>query len=498
MDDPDESRHGSRPGQPADDREASKAPSEDSGGPGGGKPTVSKKWILYMAATVIPLTIAVYAGVEIAARRAMDDARQLWQPRLGNAEQLLDRYPHREANASALRLEQLALPLGICLAPRSFLDRAEPAEEAIQAYRDVKRTMWTYVDGQVQSPEMAVPGPPDALVTYLDAHRAALADVRSHLLEAPAPVWELHLERLWKGPLPNIVGHASLQRLLLADTLAKLHDGDHAAALDSLEAGWRLNRAIADDPMVMTQLVGIAVARFHSSILRKAAPVPAPWRERLHAHDYSASLSEALRVEGWMLAHTRNLSATLPDEFSLRRLFELLKLPYTKLDTAGASQILYSWSRALEKRDSLCPAGDGLQLSFESVQPLPHRRLAGIYLPEVRPSIDRVGRLLFDTELTDRWLAVAAAASATTSSPAAAGGDAATAGAHSWPAPLPPQLARSSLCPSESWTLDVASAGESATLRFSRPDLWKTLRGPTQPTEMNAKLSDLEGRQAQR
>ena len=183
-----------------------------------------------------------------------------------------------------------------------------------------------------------------------------------------------------------------------------------------------------------------------------------------------------------MLAHTRNLSRTLPDEFSLRRLFELLKLPYTKLDTAGASQTLYSWSRALEQRDSLCPADDRPQLSFESVQPLPHRRLAGIYLPEVRPSIDRVGRLLFDTELTDRWLAVAAA----------------TTGAHSWPAPLPPQLARSSLCPSESWTLDIASAGESATLRFSRPDLWKALRGPTQPTEMNGSLSDLEGRPAQR
>ena len=133
MNDPGKSRHGSESGQPSEDQGDPRAPSGGEGdgpgsagdrkgaggngsgngsgsgsGSGGNKPTVNKKWIFYMAATVIPLTIAVYAGVEIAARRAMDDARQLWEPRLGSAEQLLDRYPHREANASALRLEQLA------------------------------------------------------------------------------------------------------------------------------------------------------------------------------------------------------------------------------------------------------------------------------------------------------------------------------------------------------------------------------------------------------
>jgi hypothetical protein len=443
----------------------------DSQGASDGKPPrVNKRWIFYMAATVIPLTIAVYAGVEIAARRAMEDARQLWDPKLGTEEQLRDRYPHREANAAALRVEQLAMPLGIRMAPRSFLDRAEPTKQQLQAQQQIKTPLWTYVDGELQRPDLTVQPPPADVRDFLDAHRVEIDALRDHLLDGPAPQWELHLERLWQGPLPNIVGHASLQRLLVADALTKIHDGDRPHAVRTLQAGWTLNQAIADDPMVMTQLVSIAVARFHSGALRKAAPLPPAWRDRLHAHDYRASLREALRVQGWMLAHTDNLARTLPDDLSLRKIFGLLKLPYTKLDTARVSQAMYTWVAALEQRDSLCPQDDHLQLQFASAEPLPHRRLAGIYLPEVRPSIDRLGRLLFDLELTDRWLWVA---------------DRVRQSGGVWPEPLGAQ-ARSSLCPTEQWSLDAAPDGTSATLRFSRPDIWKELRGPTQLTTVTA------------
>lgn len=54
-----------------------------------------------------------------------------------------------------------------------------------------------------------------------------------------------------------------------------------------------------------------------------------------------------------------------------------------------------------------------------------------------------------------------------------------------WPEPLGAQ-ARSSLCPTEQWTLDAAPDGTSATLRFSRPDNWKELRGPNQLTTVTA------------
>jgi hypothetical protein len=414
---------------------------------------------------VIALTIAVYAGYEIAARRAMADARELWQPRLGTPEQLFDRYPHREANAAALRVEQLALPLGIRMAPRSYLQRAEPTEEQRQAHQQIKKALWPYVDEELQRPSLSVQPPPAEVREYLETHRAEIDALRDHLLAGPPPRWELHLERLWDGPLPNIAGHASLQRLLVGDALADLHDGDRPEAIRTLEAGWRLNQAIAGDPMVMTQLVSIAVTRFHSGALRKAAPLPVAWRDRLRSRGHRAALQDALQVQGWMLAHTDHPALTPP---------------HTKLAVARVSQAIAIWADALQQRETLCPRDDHVQLQFDSARPLPHRELAGMYLPEVRPSIDRAGRLLFDLELTDRWLWVA---------------DRVRQSGGVWPETLGAQ-ARSSLCPTETWTLDAAPDAATATLSFSRPDIWKDLRGPTQLTSVTADAATLAGRPA--
>jgi hypothetical protein len=414
---------------------------------------------------LIALTIVVYAGFEIAARRAMADARELWQTRVGTPEQLLDRYPRREANAAALRVEQLTLPLGIRIAPRSYLQRAEPTEEQLQAHQQIKQALWAYVDEELQRPSLSVQPPPAEVREYLQAHRAEIDALRNHLLEGPAPRWELHLERLWDGPLTNIVGHASLQRLLVGDSLAKLHDGDRPEAIRTLEAGWRLNQAIAGDPMVMTRLASIAVTRFHSGALRKAAPLPDAWRDRLRSRDHRAALRAALQVQGWMLARTDHSALTLP---------------HTKLAVARISQAIAVWAGALQQRETLCPRDDHVQLQFDSARPLPHRKLAGIYLPEIRPSIDRTGRLLFDLELTDRWLWVASRVR-----------DA----AGRWPDSLADE-ATSSLCPTETWTLDAAPDAATATLRFSRPDIWKDLRGPTQLTSVTADAATLAGRPA--
>lgn len=66
-----------------------------------------------------------------------------------------------------------------------------------------------------------------------------------------------------KGPdmeLPHLAPLRNLARLLLADTIVALDDGDMQRAIDNFDAIYGLSEAVRDEPVLISQLVRIAIA----------------------------------------------------------------------------------------------------------------------------------------------------------------------------------------------------------------------------------------------
>ena len=85
----------------------------------------------------------------------------------------------------------------------------------------------------------------------------------------------------------------------MAEKLSLSEISRYLNALTTLEAAWRLNSAIRDDPVLITQLIAIAVTRLHAGVLRKLEDVPEIWQTRLRELDYRTSFLDAMRLEGW-------------------------------------------------------------------------------------------------------------------------------------------------------------------------------------------------------
>ena len=201
-------------------------------------------------------------------------ARLGWERSLGSYDEILQRYPSSEANASALELERLSARLGLDTATRGYADRARPTEESSAELRRVKLELSTYLTRHVERPSRHLELPPDAVVSYLAAHRNDLDALHRHLIDAELPHWERQIEKLFAAPIPNLVGHIDLQRILLSDALANAQRGERERALAGFEASWRLYQAIRDEPILIVQLIGVNGAHLLVGALRQVEDLP--------------------------------------------------------------------------------------------------------------------------------------------------------------------------------------------------------------------------------
>jgi len=422
-----------------------------------------------LAIVLVIAAVAVVAALTVGTLSAMrvKETRRGWDRTLGSWDEMMQRYPATEANVAALELERLAALLGVNIAPRQYDDRVRPTGEQKQALAELKEAVFgIYLQPQLeQAIRGAIDTPPPVLTAYMADHDQQLANLRRHLIEGPVPEWESDLSRLWDAPLPNLLGHIALQKVLTSVALAHLNEGDVEGALESVEAAYRLSRSLHDSPVLISQLILIAGTRLQLGVLRHVPEVPQSLIERIEGHDYRRSFLTAMKYEGWVLLYSDpSAFSDTHDPWWIQTVVSPALRPYARLCLADVSDAWRERVVNLERVDALCDfdlASQGARMEI----PIPRWNSIGdAFVLNMPGAVDRVARLELDLELT-RLLFEADARR--------------TADGGSWPTDLPAHRV-SEACPNDRWVYTANDEG--MRIDFSREIEWPGQLGPILPT----------------
>ncbi len=180
----------------------------------------------------------------------------------------------RNASADAVAAESRALGIDF-LEGRDGVEH--PSNESAHAL--YHSGAGAFVDAVIQSESDRIADPPASLRDFLQKwHEVVWAIVGA--LEKDVPDWGPDADGTLTVPLLPII---RLQRLLVATALLEEHDGNGMEAGRALEAAWSLGRSISSRPLLLPQLLRIAVERMQIGALRRMqAPAP-QWLGRLSA-----------------------------------------------------------------------------------------------------------------------------------------------------------------------------------------------------------------------
>ena len=412
------------------------------------------------------VVLALLVTVSSLAAYRIGNAQRDWDEVLGSWDEIMQRYPATEANASALELERLAASLGVDITPRKSGRRDGFTDDQAVAF-DHKLSAAFYVYLKSQSERVLLgelDPPPPELTAFIAEHGEKLLALRRHLSHGDVAVWESDSSKAEVAPLPNLLGHIKLQKLLGSVALVRLHAGDTTGALADVEAAWNLSRSLRDSPFLINQLILIAGARMQLGVLRQIPDVDAPWLDRLAEHDYREAFITAMKYEGWVWLYTDETEISRAGLPVWKRLASPLIRPYTKLCLADLSDAWRERMVNLEQVDALCdrdlaPYGADLQIQ------LPRwNKLGELYYPNLRSAISRLARLELDLELTRLWIVADAERRAN-------GG--------AWPEGYVGSR-ESDACPDDRW--DFSVTGEGLEIALSRDVTWPDQKGAILPT----------------
>ena len=324
-------------------------------------------------------------------------------------------------------------------------------------------------DPMPQPAQPAPAVPPAIVAAFLATHEAELAAVRAHLTEGAVPRWEMHLERVAAAPIPNLLGHIDLQKLLITDALAKIAAGDRDRAFEDLEASWALMQSQEDAPFLISQIIVLADARMLAGALRQIGDVPAVWRGRLSKRDFRQSFTNALKFESWFWTQFDETTEFAGLTGLARRLAHSIGKPYVKYCLADVSDDFHERLLNLDDVQAICDYDLSTWRADLNV-PIPRwNAIGGIIVPNLGGALERLARLELDLELTVKLLELDAARRAH-------GG--------AWPELLPGSHV-SRACPRDRWVYE-ATPGGGMTLAFSREISWPDLRGHVLPASFAA------------
>jgi hypothetical protein len=421
--------------------------------------------LLITAVVVLLLGALLFLVVSVTATNRKAELEQAWAESLGSFEDLVDRHPPRTANATAHEVERLAAAIGIEIAPRSGPQRHPLGPDAEQRFGAAKDAVFEYLEAQVESTSPVVEAPPAEVRDFLEATEAERAALTRHLASADVPHWILDLDLGWEMPIANLLGHINLQRVMAAGALAKASDGDAEGALADLDAAWRLNTTLQRDPVLIAQLVSMAIARHHVGVLRRIDDVPREWADRIRQHDYKRSMIDALHADGLIWSQYDSMYAMRPNKSALQSLVDTASRPYVRLCVTDLSE---SWRRRLVEFaafDFVCDR----DLAIFNVDVPWWNKIGGTFAAYANPNLAnaprRIGRYELDAELTAKLIELRAARRAN-------GGR--------WPAVVP-GIDVSTACPDDRFDYRVGADG-TRRLEFSRPMEWEEMQGPKLPT----------------
>ena len=334
-----------------------------------------------LAAICLVTWIVLYVSSSVALSRS--SARE-WPSGLGTVDAFPARHPTVPSNAAATRLLELAEPLAI--------DFRRPAPK--RPAHPVHAAMRELVTREHVRPEVAIGEAPPMVGAFLDERAAQLDAVRDHLLASDI-VWATDLTKGFDEPVPNLLAHMQLGRMLAARALLRARNGD-AESWRDLEAASRLSQSIQRRPELITQLIALAIARIVNGVAWKL-PLPAPqWLDELSAVDHGRLLGRALQHEAWMFREHGEGKAGLT-------LGGPVGSPYIRLCLAG---LIDAYRDTVEQTAPLTVcAFDGKRFFEERMAAIPRWNVvARVAFPTMESSWSRALRYRAEREATKNAL----------------------------------------------------------------------------------------------
>jgi hypothetical protein len=246
--------------------------------------------VVIIVVGILIVVLAAWWGAGLVKQNRV--ASDPWPAGLGTLHDVPKRFPARPSTPAAEELVRLAAPLGIDLrVPRPRTAKIDPLREPLAAY----------LKTELERTDATIAPAPEPVAQYLAAHGEELAAVRRHLMSGAPVAFAVDLAQE-RPPMPNLIAHMQLFRLLTADALDRGARGE-LVAWDDLEASWRLARSLLGRPEQISQLVGLAGLRQTNAAARKM-PLPAPyWPAEMEAFDVRRSYLQAMQAETWRSGH---------------------------------------------------------------------------------------------------------------------------------------------------------------------------------------------------
>ncbi len=249
--------------------------------------------------TLVVLVALTWVSLRRLGASAEAKADGEWE-RFVSRDELASRFPPvKSPNESATRLEGLTLAIGVTITPRNRSTAPDLSAAAI--FEPVKRDLPPYVTAQLESPYESISAPPETVARYLAANREAIDAIVAHVRTSPYPEWPSETVPEPEQPLPNLLAHMNLFRVLAASALESERAGDGERAWHCEEASWKLMSGLTRRPELISQLIAVAGARMTAGVARKLGPPAPPWFDAMSKLDFRASLLASVRDEQLMV-----------------------------------------------------------------------------------------------------------------------------------------------------------------------------------------------------
>lgn len=329
-------------------------------------------------ALVVTVIVAAWLAASVSAQRTRTAGpRYDWPMGLGALDEVPKRYPARDTSNDAARLTALAAAAGVDLS----LPPVRP------------RTDWQwlsrYVDAQITRADLGVDQPPPQLA----AHETALADVRAYLLGRTAIIWPTDISAASQAPLPNLFGHLTLTRLLIAHSLASPQ-----TASDDLRAAWHVQRALWHRPELISKQVALSGTRMINAAARRLDARPA-WFDEIGAIDYRRSMLAGQQSEAWAI---RNFSE--PDAQDIA---DVVVQPYLEICAANLTAVMRRAASDVAQSRDCAIDGRALDRRMHAMIPV-WNRPARTRPSNLGTAWQRVARFHAELEATERIFAIKA------------------------------------------------------------------------------------------
>ena len=141
---------------------------------------------------------------------------------------------------------------------------------------------------------------------YIGANQDLIQEIR-RLAEMGGPAYELDFSKGSAMELPHLAKLREMARMLRADALVQGHEGDYAETVEDIVSGFKLSTVVKDEPILISQLVRIAMEGICWQTAQEALPpegIPADLARRLVEYagrcDYRESFANSFSGEGFM------------------------------------------------------------------------------------------------------------------------------------------------------------------------------------------------------